>query len=261
MSNFNARTLILDLFAARGAPTFSTRDLIRAGEVFGLSPTAVRTGIARLKQEKRLISPTRGLYAEGPAPHVWRRRIDGWRQVPDRRSDWSGGWLMAVARQSHMARNQWGDTIRALEIEGFRRNRSGVWLRPDNLKGGVDQARVRLLMFGAHAGLLTARLDDLDSDSLSEAQTLWTPSSDSDDLDAMALALDLSAASLAEKPFVDAARESLSHGRAAVRAIVRDPLLPEALAPTAPLEALIAAMGRYQSVGEAAWSDYLDSPA
>lgn len=260
MSNLNARTLILDLFAARGAPTFSTRDLIRAGKVFGLSPTAVRTAIARLKQEKRLTPHTRGLYAEGPAPDVWRRRIDGWRQVLDRRIDWTGGWLMAVARQAHMARNQWGDTVRALEVEGFRRNRSGVWLRPDNLIGGADQARIRLLMFGAHASLLTARLDDLDTDSLIETKALWAPSPEDDDLAAMARALDLSAAALTALPAVDAARESLNQGRAAVRAVVRDPLLPEAFAPTAPLEALINAMDRYQSVGQAAWEGYLDTP-
>lgn len=261
MSNLNARTLILDLFAARGAPTFSTRDLIRAGEVFGLSPTAVRTGIARLKQEKWLISASRGLYSEGPAPHVWRRRIDGWRRVLDRRGDWNGGWLMAVARQVHMSRGQWRDTVRALEVEGFRRNRSGVWLRPDNLLGGAEQARIRLLTFGAHASLLTGRLDALDQDSLIEAKCLWASSPEDDDLAAMARALDLSAAALTAQRPVDAARDSLNQGRAAVRAIVRDPLLPEAFAPTAPLEALIAAMDRYQSVGEAVWADYLDNPA
>lgn len=261
MSNLNARTLILDLFAARDVATFSTRDLIRAGEVFGLSPTAIRTAIVRLKQEKRLTSQTRGLYAEGPSPDVWRRRIDGWRRVLDRRGDWGGGWLMAVARQAHMSRGQWRDTVRALEVEGFRRNRSGVWLRPDNLLGGAEQARARLLMFGAHASLLTARLDALDDDSLSEAESLWAPSPEDDDLAAMARALDLSAAALTAMPPAEAARDSLNQGRAAVRAIVRDPLLPEAFAPTAPLEALIAAMDRYQSVGEAVWETYLDGPA
>lgn len=77
----------------------------------------------------------------------------------------------------------------------------------------------------------------------------------------MARALDLSAAALTAQPPVEAARDSLNQGRAAVRAIVRDPLLPEAFAPTAPLEALIAAMDRYQSVGEAVWETYLDNPA
>ncbi len=108
MPLLDARTLILDLFAAfDGGPShariLSTRDLLRAGDLMDLSPTAVRTAITRLKQDGRIRAVDRGRYSQGEGDDPWRRRIDGWREVLSRRRAWDGGWLMAAARPTSVS--------------------------------------------------------------------------------------------------------------------------------------------------------------
>ena len=55
-----------------------------------------------------------------------------------------------------------------------------------------------------------------------------------------------------------AAAETLLLGRQAIRAIMRDPLLPERLCPSDALAALIAAMTRYDRLGKRIWARYLE---
>lgn len=253
----DARTLALDLFAAHPEGRFTTGELIRAGAVFGLSPTAVRTAAARLRREGRLAGPSRGVYTAGDAADPWRRRVDGWRTAPQRRIPWGGGWLMAAARPSSVSRAQWRATLRALDIEGFRQTRQGPWLRPDNLAGGLEACRARLTEYGATPGLMSARLERLDDAAASAARALW-------DVEALVKArrglLSRLARSLERLPRIEpeaAARESLSLGRSAVRAIVRDPLLPAEWEAAPSLADLAAAMAPYQQAGRAVWTSFL----
>src|SRR5690606_681549 len=80
----DARTLVLDLFAAHPGGPFTTGELVRAGQLFDLSPTAIRTAVARLRREGRLAALGRGRHAAGPAADPWRRRVEGWRAAPAR---------------------------------------------------------------------------------------------------------------------------------------------------------------------------------
>lgn len=251
----DARTLILDLLAARADPVFDVGGLLSAGGLFDLSPEAMRTAIARLKREGRLKSVGRGRYAEGDAPGPWRRRIDGWRGVLDRREPWREDWFLAALRPGAVSRTDWRRTLRALDAEGFRQTPQGPWLRPGNLAGGVEACRARLLDLGAAPGLMTARADGLGATAgLSD---LWDVAA----LDAEARRhldrLNQSAAGLDGLPPAQAARESLVLGRAAVRAIVLDPLLPESWSRSTALSDLIAAMTDYQRRGVRAWAAFL----
>lgn len=251
----DARTLILDMLAARGDPTFDVRSLVRAGALFGLSPQAMRTAIARLKREGRLKSLGRGCYAGGDAPGPWRRRIDGWRDVLARREPWKGDWFMAALRPGAVSRTQWRHTLRALNAEGFRQTSQGPWLRPGNLAGGVEACRDRLTDLGAAPSLLLSR-----SESLSPPvpfRDLWDIERLENDARRTLGRLRASAAGLEGLAPAQAAWESLIVGRAVVRAIVLDPLLPEAWTPSAVLPELIAAMKAYRRQGVTAWTAYL----
>lgn len=253
----DARTLVLDLFAAHPGGRFTTAELVHAGRVFSLSPTAMRTAVARLRRDGRLAALSRGIYAAGPAADAWRRRVEGWRDAPGRRTDWRGGWLMAAARPSSISRTAWRATLQALEVEGFRQTRQGLWLRPHNLAGGLEACRTRLIEYGAAPGLMSARLDALDARSARATPALWDAAALVGARRALLELLHRSLDRLHQMPADAAARESLTIGRSAVRAIVRDPLLPTEWEDAPSLDELVTAMEPYQSAGRAIWLAYL----
>lgn len=253
----DARSLVLDLFTAQGGARFTSSELTRAGAVFGHSPTAMRTAIARLRQQGRITALSRGLYGEGGTEDPWRRRIDDWRARASRRTAWTGGWLMAAARPSRVSRTAWRATLRALDVEGFRQTPQGLWLRPDTLEDGAEGCHARLLAYGATAELLTGRLEALDPDWTTRTRALW-------DVEGLAarrrLLLDRledSGRRMAGLAPMEAARETLIVGRAAVRAIVRDPLLPQQWDAAPGLQALIDAMVPYVAASRVVWLAYL----
>ena len=66
-----------------------------------------------------------------------------------------------------------------------------------------------------------------------------------------------SAANIETTDLPAAAAETLLLGRQAIRAIMRDPLLPEELCPSHALTDLIGAMIRYDRLGKRIWKRYL----
>src|SRR3546814_9774820 len=69
--------------------------------------------------------------------------------------------------------------------------------------------------------------------------------------------LERSAGRIDTMPIEAAAAETLTLRRQAIRSIMRDPLLPEALCATGSLARLIAAMTGYDRIGKTVWRDYL----
>lgn len=260
ISDPDPRSVVLDLFAAYPGAAFSSSELTRAGAVFGHSPTAIRTAVARLRQEARLQAPSRGLYVAGDRKDPWRERIEQWTQIERRRSAWSGGWLMAAGRPSQVARTVWRATLRALDLEGFRQTRQGVWLRPDTLAGGVEACRERLLAYGAAASLLTGEVNRLDADTTEAVRPLWNTADIALRRQRLLERLYGSRDRLAALPLDEAAREALLVGRAAVREIVRDPLLPVEWEQAPSLQILVEAMIPYNQAGQDVWMDYLRRP-
>lgn len=258
VDTLSARTLVVDLLDTGDPLDFSTRDFVRAGAAFGIEPTGIRTALTRLKAEGRVSTPERGRYAIGAEGEPLRRRILGWRDALARRRAWEGKWLIAVAGPHDRAdRTVWRRTVRALELEGFAEAETNIWARPDNLTGGVAGVRDALAMLGGAASLLVVEADGLDEDRASRFPDLWPAATLAAAHLRRALQLDQSAAALDTANLAAAAAETLLLGRQAIRAIMRDPLLPDALCPSQPLATLIAAMNRYHRLGKRVWTAYL----
>lgn len=257
LSTPDARSLVLDLFAAHDGDRFTSAELLRAGSLFGHSGTAMRTAIARLRRDGRVAALGRGLYGQSPVNDPWRRRVEDWPNTPFRRTAWTGAWLLAAAKPSSVSRTAWRATLRALDVEGFRQTPEGLWLRPDTLKGGVHDCRLRLTAYGATTELLTGRLDQLDPASNEKAQSLWDVTGLTAQRQELLARLKTSQVLLPSLPTADAARQALTIGRAAVRAIVRDPLLPREWEDKSPLDDLVSAMAPYNALGRKVWLGYL----
>ncbi|PWR23009.1 hypothetical protein [Zavarzinia compransoris] len=253
----SARALILDLLDTGAPPDFSTGELVQAGAALGLEATAIRTALTRLRQEGRVRTLDRGRHTIGARAAPLQQRIQGWRRVEARRQPWAGGWLLAIAGpQDRADRTVWRHTMRALDLEGFVEAETNVWARPDNLAGG-PLIRDRLRDLDAAPNLLVVAASGLDEARTARFPALWPVAALQAAHGQRAAALAASAARLPDLPLAAAAAESLLTGRAAIRAILRDPLLPEALCPPAALSALIAAMDDYDRRGKAIWARYL----
>lgn len=256
----SARTLILDLFDTGDPQDFSVAELVRAGAAFGIEAPGIRTALTRLKSEGRVRPIARGRYAIGANAEPLQQRILGWRTRLDGRREWNGGWLLAVAGPQERAdRTVWRRTLRALELEGFAEAETNVWARPDNLAGGADGTRARLADLEAAPSLFLCEARGLDPGRAARFRMLWK----SDGLRAahrrLAGDLDRSAEAVGAMDLAAAAAETLRIGREAIRRIMRDPLLPEALCPTDALTELVEAMTRYDRIGKRMWRAYLAS--
>ena len=254
----SARTLVLDLLDTGDPVSFSVRELVRAGAAFGIEPTGIRTALTRLKAEGRVRPLERGRYTIGAGGEPLKARILGWRAVPGRRRDWAGDWLLAVAGPRERSdRTRWRRTVRALELEGFVEAETNVWVRPDNLDGGAEGMRASLAGLEAAPSLLLLQARALDVDREARYRGLWQGDVLREAHRRHAALLDQSAAAIDTVELPAAAAETLLLGRQAIRAIMRDPLLPESLCPGDALERLIAAMDHYDRVGKNVWRAYL----
>ncbi|MGB3792931.1 MAG: hypothetical protein WA978_09375 [Sphingopyxis granuli] len=254
----SARMLILDLLDTGEPPAFSVGELVRAGAAFGIEAPGIRTALTRLKAEDRVRAIARGRYTIGSGGAPLQQRILGWRTRLDLRRAWGGGWLLAIAGPLERAdRTAWRRTLRALGLEGFAEAETNVWARPDNLEGGAEGARQRLATLDAAASLCVVEAAGLDAGRAERFPTLWPADARRAAYLELAGALDRSGARIDAMPLHAAAAETLLLGRQAIRAIMRDPLLPDAFGPADGLSRLIEAMNRYDRVGKAIWQAYL----
>lgn len=254
----SARMLILDLLDTGDPPSFSASDLVRAGAAFGIEAPGIRTALTRLKSEGRVQSLTRGRYIIGANAEPLKQRILGWRTRLDRRQAWAGDWLLAIAGPQERAdRTAWRRTLRALELEGFAEAEVNIWARPANLADGADGIRLRLIDLEAATSLFVVEARALDETRRERFPALWDAASLLASHQRLTNQLEDSAANIETTDLPAAAAETLLLGRQAIRAIMRDPLLPEELCPSHALTDLIGAMIRYDRLGKRIWKRYL----
>lgn len=252
----SARALVLDLFTTGVRNTLSSNDIRKIGHAFGLSDLALRTALTRLRAEGKLSTAGRGIYAAGAMEDPVRERAAVWRAHPQRRIVWDGSWICAAIKPSSLPRTRWRRTQWALEFSGFRQDETGLWVRPNNLRGGAGQMAGDLVALGAADALLAARLDHVAPAHAGRFSALW-------DRDGLARshedAIQMLEHSLRHMGVGDAvAVETLLTGREAIRRILRDPLLPAEIAETATLDRLVACMDAYDAFGRQAWTDFMD---
>jgi phenylacetic acid degradation operon negative regulatory protein len=250
----NPRRLILKLLlGAEGAP-LSVRDAIGACRLFGIRENSVRVALVRLAAAGLIEAEERGTYRLGLKAVELADDVSAWRGVESRVRIWRGAWIAvhcgALGRSDRAQLRQRG---RALQLLGFRELDRGLFVRPDNLVGGVGAVRDRLYKLGLDAAAAVFLVSDLDEERDARARSLW---------DGRALTrayvqgrkqlqkwlsrahrLDLQAA----------ARESFLLGSAAIRQLVFDPLLPVPLADVDERRAFVETVLAFDRAGHQVW--------
>src|SRR3982750_3612641 len=135
----------------RGA-ALPVRALVRAGALFGIAENGMRVELARLAARRIVARDERGRYRIAAAASAVHGHVRAWSNVEERVTPWSGAWIGvhtgALKRSDRRAARR---RQRALEFLGFRELDPGLWVRPDNLRGGVAEVRRQLEALGLDA--------------------------------------------------------------------------------------------------------------
>ncbi|MFQ5416065.1 MAG: PaaX family transcriptional regulator [Myxococcota bacterium] len=250
------KSLTLDLLATQRDGSMPVRALVEAGALFGLAENSIRVALARMQAVGLVQRDARGRYRRGPASEAVQARVASWRRLHEDLAAWDGAWIAVhcTRRSGRAARRR---SARALRLLGFRELEPGLDIRPDNLAGGVGAMRRQLVALGLEAGALVAGLRDLDTVSDRRARQLWNTRELSDAYAESRRRLAQSVAGLPMLSNEAAMVETFLLGGSVLRQLVLDPLLPEAIVPTAPRQALLEDMRAYDRLGRSSWAAFL----
>jgi phenylacetic acid degradation operon negative regulatory protein len=250
------RPLILNLLLGAGGDALSARDAVAACALLGIQENSARVALARLTAGGFLSASGRGTYTLGPAAQPLAEEVSTWRSASVPVRDWNGDWIAV-----HTGGLGRGDRValrareRAFGLLGLAEFERGLFLRPDNLSGGVGAVRERLSRLMPHAGFTVFVARAFDSARDETARALWDGLALNNRYRTQANTLDSWEAS--RLPLENAARESFVRGNNAIRERVFDPLLPEPMVDTAARDNFFAAVRRFDAVGQAIWQTFL----
>ncbi len=252
-----AQSLVMDLLSAVGGREVTVRALLRAAELFDISGNSLRVALARLLAAGKIERNERGCYGIAESAEAVQAHVASWAELEARMVPWTGGWIgvhtAALARDRTAARRRG----RALSFLGLAALLPGLWLRPDNLTGGVTDVRVRLHRLGLDPGAPVFRLEQLDDDAEARARKLWQGANLPRAYERTRRALAASGAHLEALPLEQATVECFTLGGQAIRQLAYDPLLPEPIVPAAARGALIEEMRRYDRIGRRIWRTFM----
>ncbi|MEM8769250.1 MAG: PaaX family transcriptional regulator C-terminal domain-containing protein, partial [Pseudomonadota bacterium] len=201
-----------------------------------------------------LVSAGRGRYGLGSRGGTLHTLVRSWAKAEASLKPWQGGWLTVLV--GHLARSnktRRRGNERALGLFGFAEVRTGLWVRPANLRRTLSALREDLVELGLDPDAICLDADQLAPETAVDAQTLW-------DTPALATRYRQNVERLAESTerltTLDedaSARETLLVGRQVTRDILLDPLLPEPLVDVVARRAMIDAMRSYDQLGKAYW--------
>lgn len=255
-----AKSLILDLLIATGGAPLPARLAVVAGALFDVSENNVRVALARLSATGLIEVGERGTYRIAPGAEGLAREVSSWHTVEDRVRSWKGGYVAVhCGSLGRTDRSELRRRARALSMQGFAELGREFYVRPDNLKGGVESVRTRLYGLGLEREASVFAAQSFEPELEARARTLW-------DGKALTLSYKRTRAELEHwllgagtlEPDV-AARESFLLGGRAIRQIVYDPLLPPPLVDVDARRAFIDTMKQMDREGRRLWRRFFDS--
>lgn len=251
-------TEVLSVVEATGHLAVRVSLLIDACAIFGFSANTVRVTLVKMRADGTVDSPERGAYQLGERARELSHRVMGWRSVAKRTVDWDGSWVgVYTSHLTRTDRSALGKRSRALRLIGFRQLEEGLYIRPNNLRGGVSEVRALLGRLGAEPTAVVTRLEELSEMDHARALDLWDCESIITGYTALREQLEASSARGDELPLEEAMREAFLLGREVIRWVALDPLLPEQMVPPQERDALVEVMTRYDETGQGLWRRYL----
>ena len=259
----SAKSLAIDLLSTM-PPRYpvAVGALLRGAGVLGIGENSMRVALARLRTSGLVESNERGLYRLSETAEPVNRMVRSWRAIEESVVDWNGSWLAVdTSGESRGDRKRSRRCLRALRLLGFESLTPALRIRPNNLEGGVDTLRERLVTLGYSPMPMMMKLTRLDAETDRRARSLWNI----EELEAgyrtsrdRLLASTDRLSSLSES---EAMAETFRFGGEAVRRIVLDPLLPAPVVDVSARRALVEAMRQYDRLGRDYWKSWAGESA
>ena len=250
----NPRQLILNLLLASAGEPLAVRDLVTSCALFGIRDNSVRVTLTRLVAAGLIEPSGRGAYQLGPNAATLAADVSTWRTAEQRVRDWPGSWIIAhvggLGRSDRVALRA---RSRALDMLGMRELDAGLWVRPDNLVGGVERVRARLYALGLPPTAAVFQGGGFDAERDERARALWDGKALSKAYRASRLRLERFLSRAQRRDTQAAARELYLLGNDAIRQLVFDPLLPAPLVDVAERARFVDMVERFDRAGRAVW--------
>jgi phenylacetic acid degradation operon negative regulatory protein len=255
-----AKSLILDLLSTVRSGAMPVRALVAAGQLFDVAGNSIRVELARLLARGLIERNERGQYRLARAAEAVQSRVAAWRRVEEQMIEWRGAWIGAqTASWSRSLRTAVRRRRRAFELLGFRELEPALWVRPDNLRGGVVEIRHQLQRLGLEESVPVFLLSQLDDATEARARGLWDVKALLAGYREICSSLAASERAVLQAPEEEAMVETFLVGGRAIRQLAYDPLLPEPLVPAEQRKRVVQAMKRYDDVGRQRWSPFMRS--
>ncbi|HET6787375.1 MAG TPA: PaaX family transcriptional regulator C-terminal domain-containing protein [Aquabacterium sp.] len=250
-----AKALIQSLLLAAEGQAYPSRQLVAAGALFGISENNIRVALVRLQAQDLAVAAGRGTYCLGPAGEHLGREISAWRQIEQRLGSWQVGRYIGVhtASMPRSDRTALQRRDRALQMMGFLEVSKGLHVRPDNLLGGVAAARQRLLALGLEPQAWVFAMDEVSEDLARQLDALWQGAALSEGYRQTHQQLRDWLAQLDRLDPAQAAREAYLLDRRAIRQVVWDPLLPDALVDAQARADFFSTVRDFDAAGRSIW--------
>jgi len=260
MSSPAPKSLILNLMrAAEGRPV-TAADAVTSAALFGIRENSVRVTLVRLAAAGLIESAGRGTYKLGPQAADLAHDLSGWRHSEERVIDWSGAWIMvstgALGRSDRVALRR---RDRALALLGFKALDSGLYVRPDNLKGRSAGARERLRRLGLESTAPVFTATDLDAELDAKARGLWQGEALTQGYLHTRQKLENWLSRWQDLELEVAARECYLLGNEAIRQLIFDPLLPDPLVDRQVRREFTQSVLTFDQTGHEIWRKLLPS--
>ena len=256
----NPKHLILNLLLAAEGEALSSADAVNACALFGVRENSVRVALVRLAAAGMIEAAGRGSYQLGPQAEGLAGDIAHWRSSEQRVRGWNGDWVavhLGGMRRSDRVAQRARD--RALALLGLRELGHGLFVRPDNLVGGVAGVRERLRKLGLDEEVPVFVARQFEDAREQQARKLWDGEALTKTYRETRRKMDRWLARADQLEPEVAARESYLVGHDAIRQLVFDPLLPEPLVDVTERRAFFQAVLRFDQAGHAIWQG-LQSP-
>jgi len=241
--------LIVNLLLAAKSPV-SSQILVGVCELFGITTNNARVTLARLTAEKMLQTSGRGFYQLGDSAVRLAEEMSHWRNIEDRVCPWQGDWIgVYIGALGRTDRTGLRRRLRVLQLAGFEALEQDLWIRPNNLDGGVEALRQRLYRLGLESKARIMSLGGFSVDEQQQAVLLWN-------VDALVTRYKeetqemlhwMEGANQLETE--EAARQSFLMGDRVLRHVAYDPLLPKQMIDVDLRVKYVETMSRYDRVG------------
>lgn len=254
MNNPSPRLLIMRLLTVADNHTLNISEAILAGTVFGITENSIRVTMARLVQAELAEAIAPATYRLGPKAQKLGDDVASWHTSNTKTMKSDGSWIaVATGGLPRSDRKILRARDRALSLLGFRQLDKGLYIRPNNLHGGINGVRKRLLNLGLGKEAIIFKADDFDDQRQKKALALWSDMQLVTHYKEMSAQLNEWLANKDNLSADTALREVFMLGDAAIRSVIFDPLLPAPLVDETARQQCFDTVRRFNDEGRRLW--------